>query len=81
MTTTTTTPAITTTPDSAAQLQQELGRLRRQRNLFVLALGAVLMLGAAALVRWAPGWADPLQVALGTGGLYAPAAVMLLRRR
>ncbi|MET8755592.1 hypothetical protein ABZW32_36680 [Streptomyces sp. NPDC004667] len=59
----TTTPAITTTPDSAAQLQQELDRLRRQRNLFVLALGSVLMLGAAALVRWAPGWADPAQVA------------------
>ncbi|WP_285530267.1 transposase [Streptomyces lavendulae] len=37
--------------DSDAQLQRELGRLRRQRNLFVLALGAVLMVGVPPLIQ------------------------------
>ncbi|MGZ9935882.1 hypothetical protein ACXNSR_39085 (plasmid) [Streptomyces sp. NC-S4] len=78
-------------PQAAAQEQtgaQELARLRRQRDvlflLLLLGIGAVLAGGAGIVVRLAPSWADPAQVALGTLGVYVAAVAVLvphLRRR
>ncbi|MER6218764.1 hypothetical protein ABT213_32625 [Streptomyces sp. NPDC001674] len=68
---------------------QELARLRHQHNLLLLALltvlaalGALLALGAALFVRWAPAWADPAQVGIGTFAVWltlGALAVPLLR--
>ncbi|MEU6213078.1 hypothetical protein ABZ891_24680 [Streptomyces sp. NPDC047023] len=78
-------------PQTAVQEQaeaQELVRLRRQRDvlflLLLLGVGALLAGGAAIVVRLAPSWADPAQVALGTLGAYVAAMAVLvphLRRR
>ncbi|MFD9106303.1 hypothetical protein ACFVZN_35180 [Streptomyces virginiae] len=90
MSATTTTPHGTETTNSltVAQERAEVARLRRQRDalflLLLLGLGAVLAAGAGIVVRLAPSWADPAQVALGTLGVYVAAVAVLvpqLRRR
>ncbi|MFD4919590.1 hypothetical protein ACFWNR_41110 [Streptomyces virginiae] len=91
MTTTLTAPHSTeaaTQTMTAAQEQAELGRLRRQRDalflVLLLGIGAVLAAVAGIVVRLAPSWANPAQVALGTLGAYIAAVALLvpiLRRR
>ncbi|WP_371681586.1 hypothetical protein [Streptomyces sp. NBC_01276] len=79
MTTANTTPA-SQAPQPPETDAQELARLRRQRNLLLLALGAVLVIGAGLLIKLAPSLADPADTSLGTGALYV-ALVALFRRR
>ncbi|MEU9379362.1 hypothetical protein AB0D94_37185 [Streptomyces sp. NPDC048255] len=84
--TTTTTQTAETSAQATEAGAQELARLRHQRLVLLLALtgaltvlGAVLAIGAALLVRWAPAWADPVQVGIATGALFLGLAVPALR--
>ncbi|MFI1452118.1 hypothetical protein [Streptomyces virginiae] len=82
------TTTSTITPHRSEAAQAELGRLRRQRDalflVLLLGIGAVLAAAAGIVVRLAPAWANPAQVALGTLGVYVAAVAVLvpaLRRR
>lgn len=73
---------------AAAQERAEVERLRLQRNalfmLLLLGIGAALGIGAGIVVRLAPSWANPAQVALGTLGVHVGALAVLVpfvRRR
>ncbi|WP_328973640.1 hypothetical protein [Streptomyces sp. NBC_00239] len=77
----TTTSAQTETSETADTNAQQLTRLRRQRDGLIAVLGVVLAIGGGLLVRLAPSWADPAQVSIGTGGLYAALMVPYLFRR
>ncbi|MEU9110159.1 hypothetical protein AB0D54_38735 [Streptomyces xanthophaeus] len=82
MSTTTTTTTSSAQAETSETAEQQLTRLRRQRDVLVGSLGLAFALGVLLAVRLAPSWADPVDAALTALGVYAAIAVpyLLLRR-
>ncbi|MCY0963361.1 hypothetical protein [Streptomyces sp. H27-H5] len=70
------------TESTAGETARQLARLRHQRDVLLLAVGAFFAIVALLVVRIAPSWTDPLDAGLTAFGAYAGVVVpYLLRRR
>ncbi|MET9324998.1 hypothetical protein ABZX75_33375 [Streptomyces sp. NPDC003038] len=62
-----------TAPESGRtkrQMREELAQVRRQRDQMLAVFGVLLAVGAGLVVRYAPEWGNPAQVAFAAAALY-----------